>query len=41
MGSGRLRGTFLSNLDEDDAGVEPTFTYKPGYDIYRLLPTGF
>jgi len=36
----RLRATFLSSRDEVNAGVEPTFTYKTGYDIYRLLTPG-
>jgi len=41
MWRSRLRAAFLSNRDEVDAGNEPTITYKTGYDIYRLLATGF
>ena len=37
MWRSRLRATFLSNRYEVEAGDEPTFTHKTGYDIYRLL----
>jgi len=40
MWRSRLRATFLSSRDEVEAGDEPTFTHKTGYDIYRLLPPG-
>jgi len=41
MWRSRLRASFLSNRDEVEAGDEPTITHKTGYDIYRLLATGF
>ena len=41
MWRSRLRATFLSNRDDVNAGYEPAITHKTGYDIYRLLGTGF
>jgi len=41
MWRSRLRVTFLSNRDKEEAGDEPTMTNKTGYDIYRLLTAGF